>query len=298
MFAFGLFALVPLALLVLVGLVVAIVLAATARPDTTLSSEVASARRHAVAVSALAVAVLLATPLAALPALRATTTAGEAGTWYATVPLIAASTALLVLLVGELTWPRPSGSTRTALLHARSARDLVTGRWAQLAAGATGPLVLFLLVAGLVADPGGKVLLREHVGGTASHGPFPGFGYGVPQLVALALALVLVALVLRATHRRAAVVAADLDTDRLLRRASAARAFKLLLIGVLLTLAPDLAFAGSAVADLYDHGPVHALGIVLAVLGPLLGLAGLAALLVPAPRLPRTPVAHTQPTPA
>ena len=55
----GLVLLVPLLVLLVAGLVVLVTVAASARPDRTLTREIASARRHGVVTSAVAVAVML-----------------------------------------------------------------------------------------------------------------------------------------------------------------------------------------------------------------------------------------------
>ena len=108
-----------LPLLVIAAAAVALSMA-TAQPDSTLAAEVASARRHAVVTSVLAgvamtVAVVLALGVAGL------TGVGIAPRVLACLPLAATAVALVVLLLGELTWPRPHGATRTAVLHDRSA---------------------------------------------------------------------------------------------------------------------------------------------------------------------------------
>jgi hypothetical protein len=282
---------VPLLLLLVAGLVVLVALAASARPDHTLTRELASARRHGVTTSAVAVVVLLLT-LALTP--TGVTVAGLDGARLAAVlPLTGSAAALLVLLVGEVTWPRPRGTTRTALVHDRSMALLLQGGWARVAGVAVSLLVLTAVAGGLLAHEDGRSLRTEvrAADGTLleSHGasPFPGWEYGGPQLVVLAVALVLLALVLRAATNRATVVTADLDTDRLLRGASAARAYRTLAFGALVTAGVDLLVAGGAARRVYDgwQDPV-ALGALL--LGAACCLAALVVALVPAPRLPRS----------
>ena len=95
---------------------------------------------------------------------------------------------------------------------------------------------------------------------------------------------------LRAVLRRSAVVTADADTDRLLRRASVARACRALAAGSLVTLGADLFVAGAAAARAFDDGGWHGVAVSLMAAGPFLVLAGLVALVLPVPRLPATPV--------
>ncbi len=278
--------LVPLLLLLLASAVVAVALAVSARPGTTLTSEVASARRHAV-VTSLVAFVLMAASLLVLAWLAAADVLGSPGNEraVAVAPLVATASALVVLLAGELTWPRPHGATRTALLHDRSVRTLLRGAWSTAALTAVVSLALVLVATGLLADGSGRSVTRVRTDGASGAGPFPGWTYGLPQLVMLAVCVLLCALTVGAAVRRAAVVTADLDTDLVLRRASAARALRALVAGALLTLGPDLLLAGGAGRRVAEAGPWHALALVAMVAGPLLVVLGLAALLLPVPRL-------------
>ena len=299
----GLVLIVPLLLLVVVGLVVLVALAASARPDHTLTRELASARRHGVVTSAIAVAVMLVmlvlTPTGVTVA--GLTVVGLDGARLAAVlPLAGSAAALLVLLLGELTWPRPRGATRTALVHDRSVGLLLRGRWATVAGAAVAVLVLTTLVAGLIAHDDGQSLHTEvrATDGTVLEGrgagPFPGWEYGLPQLAVLGVALVLLAAVLRAATTRATVVTADLDTDRLLRRSSAARAYRTLAFGALLTGGVDLVVAGQAARRVFEGWPDQvALGVLL--LGVACVIGALVVALVPAPRLPRPAPAAPEP---
>lgn len=291
----GLVLLVPLLVLVAAGLVVLVTVAVSARPDRTLTRELASARRHGVVTSAVAVAVMLLlvvlTPLGVTVA--GMTVVGLDGARLAAVlPLAGSVAALLVLLLGELTWPRPRGVTRTALVHDRSVGLLLRGGWAAAAGVAVTLLVLTTVAGGLLAHEDGQSLRTEVRAGDGTlleghgAGPFPGWEYGVPQLVVLAAALAILVAVLRAATTRATVVTADLGTDRLLRRASAARAYRTLAFGALVTAGADLFVAGQAARRVLDGWQDQ---VALAVL--LLGAAGvvgaLVVALVPAPRLSR-----------
>jgi hypothetical protein len=280
------------------GAVVLLVVAASARPDHSLTHELASARRHGVTTSVVAVSVML-LALALTP--TGVTVAGLDGTRLAAVlPLAGSAAALLVLLVGEVTWPRPRGATRTALVHDRSVALLLQGRWAAVAGTAVALLVATTVTGGLLAHEDGRSLHTEvrAEDGTLleAHGasPFPGWEYALPQLVVLGAALTLLAMVLRAATHRSTVVTADLDTDRLLRRASAARAYRTLAFGTLVTAGVDLVVAGSAARRVFaGWADQVALGVLL--LGVGCAAAALVVALVPAPRLPRTPATPPEP---
>jgi hypothetical protein len=124
-------------------------------------------------------------------------------------------------------------------------------------------------------------------------GPFPGWAYGVPQLVVLAVVLGLLLLVLRAATQRATVVTADLETDQLLRRASAARAYRTATFGILATTGADL-FFGAAAAHNIHEGAAGVVAFGTMGLGLCALFAALVVVLVPAPRLPRAPAPAAQ----
>src|SRR6478735_2762008 len=140
-------------LLVVGGTVLLVVLLVSRRPDGSLSSEVAAARRHSVLGSVLS-GLVLAASLAALVVTAASVDLPGPSRVIAVVPLAGAATALLVLLVGELTWPRPRGATRTTLLHDRSARSLLQGAWPRTAAASVVLLAGVLLAGCLLATDG------------------------------------------------------------------------------------------------------------------------------------------------
>jgi hypothetical protein len=287
--ASGLLFLVPLLLVVPVALAILVGLAVSARPDHTLSRELVSARRHGVTTSVVAVLLqLLGFALVVVGLGNATVTG--------VLPLTGSALALLALLVGELTWPRPRGTTRTAVIRERSVRSLLRGGWARTAAASATLLAVTLLVGGWLGNSSSSdasIAVTETLpDGTLTEraaGPFPGWAYGVPQLVVLGAVLGLVLLVLRATTHRATVVTADLETDHLLRRASAARALRTVTFGTLVTAGADLFFGGSAAHHVHGGAAgVAAAGAMALGLGCL--LAALGVVLVPAPRLPRVPL--------
>lgn len=283
----GLLFLVPLVLVVPVALAILVALAVSARPDHSLSRELVSARRHGVTTSVVAV-------LLQVLGFGLTFVGVGESPLTAVLPLAGSALALLALLVGELTWPRPRGTTRTAVIHDRSMASLLRGGWARTTTGEAALLLVTLGIGGWLGNSGSSdasIAVSETLPDGSlverSAGPFPGWAYGVPQLIVLGTVGVLLLLVLRATTHRAAVVTADLDTDHLLRRASAARAFRTASFGILATAGADLFFGGSAAHNVHDGAAgVAAIGAMLLGLG--CAVAALVVVLVPAPRLPRT----------
>jgi hypothetical protein len=288
MFA-GLLLVVPLLLLLAVGTVVLVVLAATRRPDARLTSEVAAARRHGLVTSVLAIVFVVLAPAVLWPMLSQVV---PEGFLLGVLPLLGAIGAQLVLLVGEKTWPRPRGTTRTALVHPRSVGMFLRGGWAVLTATSVATLAVVIATGRYLGrnDDGHSLHTVDYApDGSMTErmaSPFPGWDYGLPQTVALLVLLALLGLVLRAVTGRPAVVTADAETDLLLRRASAARTYRVVSFAVLLTMAGDLFFAGTSMQRIYtDGGDVAGKLAVLVALAA--GLGALAVLLVPAPRLPR-----------
>jgi hypothetical protein len=305
MFAGGILGLLLVAVLVvlLLGLALLVVLVTSSRPDALMSSELAAARRHAVTTSGVSLALLLGTPVVLVAGLAATTVVVGLSPVVpvfrvvACAPLLGALLALLALLLGEATWPRPTGTSRTALLHDRSARALVTRGW-PLWGGATVLVTTVLLVgAGLLGDPSGGSVTHVRPDGSNTAGPFPGWTYAGPQLVALSACVLVAAATVRTAARRSAVVTADVETDMLLRRASVARVSRALVAATLMTLGPDLLLGGMALRNAFAGTGWQDVGTVVALAGPLLGLLGLVALLVPVPRLAATPLYGAPATP-
>lgn len=281
----------------LLAIVVTVVLVTTARAESTLTSEVAAARRHAVTTSAVAALLMVGAPVLLTLVFGATVVVGfvdlpflTSARALSTAPLVGVLAGLCALLLGELTWPRPTGSSRTALLQDRSLRDLLQGAWVRSAVLVTLLTAAALVDGGLLADDSGAAIRHQRPDGADTAGPFPGWVYAGPQLIVLALCALVAGLVLRAVLRRSAVVAADADTDRLLRRASVARACRALTAGSLVTLGADLFVAGAAAARAFDDGGWHGMAVSLMAVGPFLVLAGLVALVLPVPRLPATVV--------
>jgi hypothetical protein len=290
---------------VLLAVVVGVVLVATARSEATLTSEVACARRHAVTTSAVSALLMLGAPLLLVLCFGVTVVTGLAGLPFLTsarvlavAPLVGVLAGLCALLVGELTWPRPTGTSRTALHQDRSLRTLLQGAWVRAAAATTVLTAAALVVGGLVADGSGQAIRHQRVDGAETAGPFPGWVYAGPQLTVLLLCGLVAALTLRAVLRRSAVVTADADTDGLLRRASVGRVCRALTAGALVTLGPDLFLGGAAAARAFDDGGWHTVAVALMATAPFLVLAGLVVLVLPVPRLPAVSAYPVPPAPS
>jgi hypothetical protein len=276
----GLLLLVPPVLAVIV-LVVA--LAVTTRPDATLAAELSAARRHSFVTGVLANATFALALLLCIPwALN------DGADQLAAAPLLAAGTALLALLAGELTWPRQRGATRVAALNPRTLRSVASHGLLVGLAAASASLAVVVVAGGVRADAGGRTVTgsggptRTGQPATQTQGPFPGWDFGVWQLLALGAVVALVWLVVRAAALRAAVVRADVDSDNLLRRASFVRAARLATSGILFTLAADLVLAGLSLGDVQGDSAVT---VGLTSLGVVISLAAFAVTWIPAPRL-------------
>lgn len=295
--AASLLLLVPVVLFATVGVVVLVVLTLTARPDHTLASEVASARRHGLVTSVLAATAFVAT-IAVLIALASRPSDGYVRLWQGALPLTGAVVALLVLALGELTWPRPRGLQRQVNLNPRTLSDLVPRTWTRILVGLTVLTVAVIGFGWWAAHPYGHSLVRVHEGGLQvdSASPFPGSDYGIPQLVALGVALLALYGVLRLVVLRPAVVRSDVATDNRLRAASAVRAIRVVVSALALTAGGNLFFGGTTGLRLYDPGWPQNLSAAAMLVGGFLGVVGILLVLAPAPRLPKAdPVAPQAP---
>jgi len=300
----------PLLLTVVTGVVLVVVLAATATRSERLIGTVSAARRHGTASGALAVAVGLAGAWAAPRAARSLDLASGVG--LLAVPFVFALAHTAVVLAGELTWPRPRGAVRSAALTAR-APSTVAPRGMHRLFRASALLVAVVCALGwLTADPSGRRISSTAVGpdgGPAwggSSGPYPGSVFAVPALVGLAALVLATELGLRLVASRPAVAGADPAAEAVLRRASAHRLVRGASAGALATAGGLLVFGGGAVRGLYSgswggvvgqeqlwgHEPaLVAVGTGASALGLGCGLAALVVLCLPAPRVRPDPAA-------
>lgn len=204
-------------------LVVSLAVAAGRTPSPTLAGTPAAAQRHArrvggVAWTALTVVMLVGPSLVGL-----TRSGWLEGPLLGLVPAVAGAAFAAAHLVGELTWPRPTGTVRRAPLVPRTVADVAPAGLRRSLLVASGVLALVLVAFGLVGEGRSvEVSWPEH-GAGAGNGPFPGWFYGVPLLVATALVVAAVEDVLRRIARRPVVMEAAPEWDLGLRRASATR---------------------------------------------------------------------------
>lgn len=278
----GLPALVVVALVAFVGLAVSV----GGRPGASREAAVAAARRHALVVSIAApvVGLVVAGWLLVAGADPGHGFPGSVTDAAAFAPLAFAVAHTVVLAVGELTWPRPTGSVRRARLARRRLADVLPRRMTRLALAATAVLVAVLVVGALLSDPDGRTISRTSGDQGWSHGPWPGPHYGTVLTTELVLLALAVAVALRLVVNRPAVATEDERIETALRRASAHRVLRaptavlLILAGVFSALTIG-GLAGIEVLPLLA-------GTVAAMIGSVVELAGLVVLCWPAPRVP------------
>lgn len=268
-------------LLLLVAAVVAFVVAVARRPAPAPSQAAEAARRHALGVTiaawvTLAVLVFLA-PFFLVPLVQA---AGYTygGVAYGLGPALVGLLFVAVHAIGELTWPRPTGTVRRAALIPRQLSDAVPTWLHRVVWGWAAALTVTLVTMGFTAVEGHRFSALDSEGVLTTSSPYPGWDYGVPLLVATALVLAATEGVLRLVARRPAVVDADPAYDAASRRLSAHRVLRGAQLVLALTLAGVLVFGGGAIVNAQRM----ALGTSLWTLGLVVGLAGLVAALIPA----------------
>jgi hypothetical protein len=273
----------PLLVWLTASVVVLTYVAGTSRPSASLAAEVASARRHSILTAGVAL-VALVTLGVGLWFHVAGTDDVNGSRLAAVSPLLASSVALVALVLGEATWPRPQGTLRSARLVPRRAWSLTSRPWCVVAAGSVSALVGVVVSGGVVADESGRRLVgRSGEPGAA----FPGWHYGVPQLVVVGVAVLLALTVARLATWRPAVVDADAEMDTTLRRASIVRGLRMLTVGALICLSGDLFIAGEALRSAYVGEWPSSWGLPSQGVAVVALFLAMALALVPAPRLGR-----------
>jgi hypothetical protein len=266
----------PLSFFLVAAAVVGVVVLVRRVPSHELPVPVVRARRRGavVAVVALAVAVVLLVAGTSLPqtSLRRTQL-------IAVAPLVAAAVHAGVLLLGELSWPRPAQRVRSARLAVRSVRQDAPCGTLTLFLAAAGLLWTTCAVGALLADDSGRAVATTSDGITSSAGPFPGAFYAGPIALAGGLAVAATWAVLLRVPQRPAVAGADAATDGALRRAAPHRALRTTTSALLGTTAALLVLGGSAAHRL---GGSWSVGAGVACSGGGLALLALAVLVVPA----------------
>jgi hypothetical protein len=255
-------------------------------------SAVARAQRHARRTSATAVAVGLFAAVAAavavlLPAPLAPA-AGRPGVAAMMLPLAFGVAHTGVILVGELTWPRPGGMVRRARL---AHRGLLQALPAWLLRTAIGTLVTGIVVIAVGAVTADRYDVNRSITVYAGDGlvegaasPYVGTWYGMPALVGLGCLLALSTAALWVVANRPAIVTDDADVEDALRRASGQRVLRgataaaMILVAGLVTvsgLAIRSAATTAAQAARLEDLPVGAAASLLPWVGGALALIGL-----------------------
>jgi hypothetical protein len=179
----------PLALAVAVGVVVITLAHRLSRREraVTPSTALVAARRHAGSIDALAWVGLVAA-LVILQVFTPSLTNGlGTGVLIGLTPTLAGATFLAVQSVGELTWPRPSGPVRRAPLTPRTVRTLAPVGLRRLTWVWAGGLATTLVACGLASGNGRDIERVWDAASSGAAGPFPGWFYGGPLLVATAV---------------------------------------------------------------------------------------------------------------
>ena len=273
--------LVTFVVLPAVGVVAAAYLLGTARRAAVMDEQLARARRHQVGTSVLAGAVAL----VAMPAGAALTPWLGQDTVLPVLPSLMVALACAVLWVGEVTFPRPSGTVRSTVLNPRSLDNVVPSGWLR-ACIALGALDLVIFAFGAMTADDGRSLRWTEGNQVRRASPYPGIDYVASQLVALLVAGAIAWLVCRAATTRP-TIATDLDGDAVLRRASGGRVLRWLCWGLVATAAGDLLSAGSALSSDAAPESLGPVGAALSGLGVLAVIAAIVIPFVPVPRLQR-----------
>lgn len=285
-----------MALILVVGLVALpllagalLVAALVRRPDPAPSQAAEAARHHSAAVNTLGLMCLVGV-VAIGVVITALAPGPTEGLYLGLLPAAAGLAFVAAQAIGELTWPRPTGSLRRAPLTRRTAHD-VAPHWLRRVTRSWAALITATLVACGLAAHDGRQITRTFADGAASAGPFPGWFYGVPLLIAVGFLLVTAEAVLHLIARRPAVMEAAPEWDLGLRRLSAQR----LLRGAQLTLgwtaSGILVIAGAAVRNVGANGATNgipvgstgyaAVGVALVLVGGVVWLASVVLLFIP-----------------
>jgi hypothetical protein len=235
-----------------------------------LAPVIAAARRRALIAVACALVVFLAVAIAGL------SLPGLLGWPIAIAPLVAAAAGMLLYAA---TPPRdvevPADRPRTASLSRRSWRTSIPRRWLLAGVEIGAVFVAVIVFCGITAstdDQGRSRAIRfESAMASSESSPYPGWFYGIPALLGLAL---LITATIVALQRIGAVAAFpdpdDTDADARWRGQSASVVLKLAVGAALFSLGGVTLIGGSAMGSaVLDSTP-----IVWSVLGSVLLCAG------------------------
>lgn len=200
-------------------------------------------------------------------------------------PALAGLVHLGIIAAAEGTWPRSAGSYRAAHLERRPLLSRAQPWAVRALASWTVLLTALLITFGALAEPDGRSIrhapgvgecLADGVpvpcGGGAS-GPFPGWPYGLPMLLAAVLVVAATLGTLYVVARRPAVRGTSPADDTLLRTISATRVVRGAQLAQGTTLAGATFFAGTTASNAgwWWAWPLIVLAVV--VLGASFGIA-------------------------
>jgi len=222
------------------------------------------------------------------PSLAGTVRGLTQGVLLGLVPAVAGVLFVGVHAIGELTWPRPTGAVRRAVLERRSPADIAPRSLRRLLWGWSA-LVAVIAAVGAAVATDGRQISRAVEDGAVTSSPFPGWFYGLPLLLACLVVLAAAEAVLRVVASRPAVVDAQPRWDAALRRLSAHRALRgaqlvvgLTAAGLLLTAGMTLRNVGGAFVDDGGGSALHTVsGQVAVVLAIAVGLTAVVVALIP-----------------
>lgn len=183
------------------------------------------------------------------------------GRLLATLPAIGAGCLLAAQAVGQLTWPRPTGSHREAELAPRAVADVAPPAQRRLVFVWAASALVLLAVFAVVAD-GTRSLTRVAGPYTDAIGPYPGSYYGAPMGLAIIALVVATELVLRLITVRPAVAGVSAEWDLHLRRRSAGHLVRGVQLVLSITVAGILVAAGWAHLALGRGSPLASPGEV------------------------------------
>lgn len=166
------------------------------------------------------------------------------GRLVALLPTLVGACLLAVFTAVEGTWPRPTGSMRTASVRVRRVADLSCGRLLVFVKVWGVGLLVALGVFTATASGPRQVSRVLADGQTVTAAPFPGWWFGLPVLVGNASLLVWAWIAVRVILARPAVADLGDEQDLELRRQSAGRVLGGVQFVMSLSLAGLVAAAG------------------------------------------------------
>ncbi len=245
------------------------------RRTATPSRVAARANRHATLASLTGVAALLVVVLASALAGLVGPLVGD-GRTLALMPAFAGTGLLIAEAVGQVTWPRPTGAIREAVLQRRRVLDVVPPFYRRLIRSWAAFHLLSLAAFAVLAD-GPRTLDSPLFG---SLGGYPGIYYGVPMAVGTLALVGSCELVLRLITWRPAVVGVNPEWDHHLRQRSARHVLR----GVQFVLAMSVAGTLGAAGAVYLRAASQVAGVGLLVASVAALVVGAALTFLPARR--------------